>query len=174
VAGQDAQILAYAFQRGKGIILAVNKWDLVAEEQKNTRSYSEQVYYKLSFMEFAPLVFISAHNGSGIPKLIQAVQQVASAHQRKIQTSALNQVLKDIVAASTPPLFQGRQVKFFYATQTGIRPPTFTLFVNSPKGVAPQYQRYLVHQLREALELQGSPIRLILRPRREEGRGRKR
>jgi GTP-binding protein len=174
VTGQDAQILAYAFQRGKGIILAVNKWDLVEDEQRNPRSYGEQVYHKLSFLEFAPLVFISAHNGSGIPGLMQAARRVASAHKRKIQTSTLNQALKGIVTASAPPLFHGRQVKFFYATQTGIRPPTFTLFVNSPKGVAPQYQRYLVHRLRDALELEGSPIRLILRPRREEGRRKKR
>ncbi|MBI4490924.1 MAG: GTP-binding protein, partial [Deltaproteobacteria bacterium] len=168
VTDQDAQILAYAFQRGKGLVLAVNKWDLVAQDQRETKTYSEEVYHKLSFLDFAPLVFISALGGHGIQRLMETVRRVALSYQRRIQTSTLNQALREVVKRHSPPLAQGREVKFFYATQTALRPPTFTLFVNSPTGVTPSYERYLVHRLRPILGLEGSPIRLILRARRDE------
>lgn len=168
VTDQDAQILAYVFQRGKGLVLAVNKWDLVPRDSKNTKAYGDQIYRKLSFVDFAPLVFISAIDGHGIQKMMEAVQRVARSCQRRIQTSPLNQALRDLFQRHSPPLAQGRQVKLFYATQTALGPPTFTLFVNTPKGITPDYQRYLIHHLRQALELEGSPIRLVLRARREE------
>lgn len=167
VTDQDAQILAYACQRGKGVVLAVSKWDLAGPEQRDTKSYAERVYRKLSFLDFAPLVFISAQTGQGIKRMMEAVQGVARAYRRRIQTSALNQALRRLFQAHAPPLHRGRPVKFFYATQTGIGPPTFTLFVNFPGGLALDYQRYLIHQLRAELDLQGSPIRLALRARRE-------
>lgn len=167
VTSQDAQILAYAFQRGKGLILAVNKWDLVSRDQRNTRSYSDAVYRKLPFLDFAPLIFISALEGYGIQKMMEAVEQVTQSCQRRVQTSKLNQVLGEVIKKHPPPVYRGRAVKFFYATQTAIRPPSFTLFVNSLKGVTEDYQRYLVHQLRPALGLERSPIRLLLRARRE-------
>src|SRR3990167_7529330 len=168
VTDQDAQILAYAFQRGKGLVLAVNKWDLVPRDSKNTKAYGDQIYRKLSFVDFAPLVFISALDGHGIQRMMEAVQRVARSCQRRIQTSPLNQALRDLFQRHSPPLAQGRQVKLFYATQTALGPPTFTLFVNTPKGITPDYQRYLIHHLRQALELEGSPIRLVLRARRDE------
>ncbi len=168
VTDQDAQILAYAFQRGKGLILAVNKWDLVDKGQRDTKSYSEQVYHKLSFLDFAPLVFISAITGYGIRRMMEATQRVALSHQRRIKTSTLNQALGELFKKHSPPLVKGRQVKFFYATQTALRPPTFTLFVNSPKGITSSYERYLIHHLRSALALEASPIRLVLRGRRDE------
>ena len=170
VTDQDAQILAYAFQRGKAVVLAVNKWDLVDRDQGTMKSYSERVYRKLSFVNFAPLVYISALTGYGVEKMMETARKVASSYQRKVRTSKLNQVLQEIVKGHTHPLARGREVKFFYATQTGLRPPTFMLFVNSPKGVTTSYQRYLVHQLRLALRLKHSPIRLLLRGRRDEKR----
>lgn len=174
VTDQDAQILAYAFQRGKGLILAVNKWDLMPQGQRDMKSYGERVYHKLSFLDFAPLTFISALTGYGIERLMETARRVALCYQCKIQTSTLNQALREIVKRHTPPLAQGREVKFFYATQTALRPPTFTFFVNSPKGITTNYQRYLVHQLRLALGLEGSPIRLVLRARRDEGKRKRR
>jgi len=167
VTDQDAQILAYAFQRGKGLILAVNKWDLVAENRRDTKSYSEQVRQELPFVDFAPLVFVSALTGYGIQGLMHTVRDLALSYQRRIQTAILNQVLREVVSRYPPPVTRGREVKFFYAAQTGIRPPTLSLFVNSPKGISPDYQRYLVHQLRTALGLEGAPIRLVLRARRD-------
>jgi len=167
VTDQDAQILAYACQRGKGVVLAVSKWDLADPEQRDMKSYAERVYRKLSFVDFAPLVFISARTGQGIKRMMEAVQGVARAYRRHIQTSALNQALHRLFQAHAAPLHQGRPVKLFYATQTGIGPPTFSLFVNFPGGLGPDYQRYLIHQLRAALDLEGTPIRLVLRARRE-------
>lgn len=172
VTDQDAQILAYAFQRGKGLVLAVNKWDQVPRDSKNTKSYSERVYRKLSFVDFAPLAFISALSGHGVQRMMEAIQRVAQSYESRIQTSKLNQAMRALFQRHSPALSQGRQVKLFYATQTDSRPPTFTLFVNAPKGITPDYQRYLIHHLRQALGLEGAPIQLVLRARRSEGKGR--
>ena len=169
VTSQDAQILAYALQRGKGIILAVNKWDLVAGFERNDKSFGERLRMKLPFLDFAPHVFISARTGSGIQKMMELVRRVAFSYQRRIQTSKLNEVLQTVVKAQPPPNLRGKEVKLFYATQTAIRPPTFTFFVNWPKGITASYERYLVHQLRSALKLENTPVRLVLRARRNEG-----
>jgi GTP-binding protein len=168
VTSQDAQILAYAAQRGKGLILVVNKWDLVVPGCRDVRTYSQEVYRKLAFVDFAPLVFISAATGYGVHKIRAAVKNVAAAYRRRITTSALNQALRAIFARNPPPLAQGKPVKFFYGTQVRSRPPTFALFVNFPKGITAGYERYLVHQMRRDLGLEGAPIRLVIRGRRED------
>jgi GTP-binding protein len=169
VTDQDAQILSYAVQRGKALVLAVNKWDVVSKtDDGDAKKYREEVKYRLSFLEFAPVAFISAATGFGVRKLLETGVRVIKDYGRKISTSALNQALQKIVRAHTAPLFQGRSVKFYYGTQTGTRPPTFTLFVNRPGAVGETYQRYLIHQLREQLGFEHTPIRLHLRARREE------
>jgi GTP-binding protein len=168
VTDQDAQILSYAVQRGKALVLAVNKWDLVANSDGDMKRYREEVNYRLSFLDFAPVAFISATTGYGVRKLLQAAVRVLKAYRRKVTTSAVNQALQRIVRAHTPPLSQGRAVKFYYGTQTRTSPPTFTLFVNRPGAVKESYKKYLVHQLREDLGLEHAPIRLDLRARREE------
>lgn len=167
VTDQDAQILSYAVQRGKGLVLAVNKWDLLAAET-DQKKYGDEVRYRLAFLDFAPVVFISAASGHGIKKLLRTVAQVAQAYRRKLSTSAVNQALQRIVRAHTPPLAQGRAVKFYYGTQARTSPPTFVLFVNRPAAVHETYKKYLVHHLRRELGLEHAPIRLDLRARREE------
>ena len=174
VTDQDAQILSYACHRGKAVVLAVNKWDLAARAGADVEVYREEVYYKLSFLEYVPVAFISAATGFGIRKLQDAAALVMKSYRTKVRTSAVNEVLQNIVKAHPAPQFQGRPVKFYYGTQTGTRPPTFTLFVNSPRAVPDSYQRYLVNQLRANLGLQFAPIKLILRARREETREKKR
>lgn len=173
VTDQDAQILSYAVQRGKALVLAVNKWDLVSKSDGGTEKYREEVNYRLSFLDFAPIAFISAATGHGVRKLLQIAVSVVQAYRRKVSTSALNQALQRIVRAHTPPLSQGRSVKFYYGTQTRTSPPTFALFVNRPSAVKESYKKYLIHQLREDLGLEHAPIRLDLRPRREEKSGRR-
>ena len=169
VTDQDAQILSYAVQRGKALVLAVNKWDVVSKtDDGNAEKYREEVKYRLSFLEFAPVAFISAATGFGVRKLLETGVRVIKDYRRKVSTSALNQALQKIVRAHTAPLFQGRSVKFYYGTQTGTRPPTFTLFVNRPGALGESYQRYLIHQLREQLGFEHAPIRLHLRARRAE------
>jgi GTP-binding protein len=171
VTDQDAQILSYAVQRGKGLVLAVNKWDLLSAVTE-PKKYGDEVRYRLAFLDFAPVVFISAASGHGVKKLLRTVAQVAQAYRRKLSTSAVNQALQKIVRAHTPPLAQGRAVKFYYGTQARTSPPTFVLFVNRPSAVHETYKKYLVHRLREELGLEHAPIRLDLRARREERIGR--
>ncbi len=173
VTDQDAQILSYAFQRGKALLLAVNKWDVVSKNGADVESYREEVYHQLSFLDFVPVTFISASTGYGVRRMLGTASGVLRAYGKKVSTSAMNQALQRIVRAHAAPLSQGKPVKFYYGTQTGTRPPTFTLFVNTPQAVPESYQRYLIHQLREHLALEYVPIRLVLRARREEPRRRK-
>jgi GTPase len=170
VTDQDAQILNYTVQRGKALILAVNKWDLVSKADGDDEKYRDEVKYRLPFLEFAPIVFMSASTGYGVRKLLETALGVVKAYRRKVSTSSLNQALQKIVRAHAAPLFRGKPVKFYYATQTGTEPPTFVLFVNLPRAVPESYRKYLTHQLRQVLEFGHAPIRLIFRARREEGK----
>jgi GTPase len=169
VTDQDAQIVSYAVQRGRALILAVNKWDLVSKTDGGVEKYREEVKYRLPFLEFAPIVFISASTGYGVRKLLETALGVVKAYRRKVSTSSLNQALQKIVRAHAAPLFRGKPVKFYYATQTGTEPPTFVLFVNLPRAVPESYRKYLTNQLRQLLEFGPAPIRLHLRGRREVG-----
>ncbi|HXV83830.1 MAG TPA: ribosome biogenesis GTPase Der [Candidatus Binatia bacterium] len=168
VTDQDAQILSYAGQRGKALVLAVNKWDLVSKNGADAESYRKEVYYRLSFLDFVPVSFISAATGYGVRGMLRSAGQVLQTYDKKVSTSVMNQALQRIVRAHPAPLVQGKPIKFYYGTQTGTRPPTFTLFVNTPRAIPESYQRYLIHQLRQDLALDYVPIQLILRPRREE------
>ena len=170
VTDQDAQILSYACQRSKAVLLAVNKWDMVSKEDADAKAYRDEVYYHLTFLDYAPVCFIAATTGHGVRKMQETAALVLQAYRRRIATSQFNQALQRIVRAHTVPLWQGRAVKFYYGTQTGSRPPAFALFVNIPRGVPESYRRYLTHQLREQLGLNHAPIKLILRARREERR----
>jgi GTP-binding protein len=174
ITDQDAQILSYAWQRGKALLLAVNKWDVVSKTGADVESYRKEVYHQLSFLDFVPVNFISASTGYGVRKMLETASGVMRAYGKKVSTSAMNQALQQIVRAHAAPLAQGKPVKFYYGTQTGTRPPTFTLFVNTPQAVPESYQRYLMHQLREHLALDYAPVRLVLRARREAPGRRKR
>jgi GTPase len=171
VTDQDAQILSYTVQRGKALLLAVNKWDVVSRSGAGAQAYREEVYHRLAFLDFVPVTFISAATGYGVGKMLEMAGRVLQSYGKKISTPVMNEVLQRIVRAHTAPLAQGKTVKFYYGTQTGTRPPTFTLFVNRPHAVPASYQRYLIHQLRASLALEYVPIRIVLRPRREEKRG---
>jgi GTPase len=168
VTDQDAQLLSYAVQRNKALLLAINKWDILAQTDADAEKYRDEVNYRLAFLEFAPIAFISAATGYGVRKMLQTAVRVLKAYGRKVSTSAVNQALQKIVRAHSAPLSQGRPVKFYYGTQTDTGPPTFTLFVNRPAGVPASYQKYLMHQLRDQLGFEDTPIRLDLRARRED------
>jgi GTP-binding protein len=168
VTDQDAQILSYAVDRSKALILAVNKWDLLSQDRNDSEKYRAQVRYRLSFLEFPPIMFISATTGYGMRKLLETAARLRRNYRRKISTSAFNQALQQITRAHSAPLAQGRPVKFYYGTQTAAGPPTFTIFVNRPDAVPESYKRYLLHQLREKLGFENTPVRFHLRGRREE------
>ncbi|HEX2228532.1 MAG TPA: ribosome biogenesis GTPase Der, partial [Candidatus Binatia bacterium] len=129
VTDQDAQILSYACERGKAVLLAVNKWDLLEASGADAESYREEVYFRLKFLVHAPVCFISAATGYGLRRMQETAALVLQSYRRKISTSQVNQALQRIVKAHSAPLYQGRAVKFYYGTQTGSRPPAFTLFV---------------------------------------------
>jgi GTP-binding protein len=151
----------------------VNKWDVVSQSGADVKAYREEVYHRLSFLDFVPVTFISAATGYGVRKMLETAGRVLRAYAKKVSTSVLNETLQRIVKAHAAPLAQGKAVKFYYGTQTGTRPPAFTLFVNRPQAVPESYQRYLIHQLRENLALESAPVRIVLRARREEQRGRR-
>lgn len=168
VTDQDAQILSYAVDRAKALIVAVNKWDLVSNSDGNGEKYRAEVRYRLSFLDFAPIALISAATGYGLRKLLETAARLMRNYRRKVSTSAFNQALQQITRTHSAPLAQGRAVKFYYGTQTAAGPPTFTVFVNWPDEVPESYKRYLLHQLREKLGFDNTPIRLYLRGRRDE------
>jgi len=168
VTDQDAQILSYAVDRAKALLVAVNKWDLVSNSDGNGEKYRAEVRYRLSFLDFAPIALISAATGYGVRKLLETAARLMRNYRRKVSTSAFNQALQQITRTHSAPLVQGRAVKFYYGTQTAAGPPTFTVFVNRPDEVSESYKRYLLHQLRENLGFDHTPIRLYLRGRREE------
>jgi len=168
VTDQDAQILSYAVDRAKALVVAVNKWDLVSNSDGNGEKYRAEVRYRLSFLDFAPIALISAATGYGVRKLLETAARLMRNYRRKVSTSAFNQALQQITRTHSAPLAQGRAVKFYYGTQTAAGPPTFTVFVNRPDGVRESYKRYLLHQLREKLGFDNTPMRLYLRARREQ------
>jgi GTPase len=168
VTDQDAQILSYAVDRAKALIVAVNKWDLVSTSGGDPEKYRAEVRYRLSFLDFAPIALISAATGHGVRKLLDTAARLVRNYRGTISTSAFNQALQEITRDHSAPLVQGRAVKFFYGTQTASGPPTFTVFVNRPDAVPESYKRYLFHHLREKLGFENTPIRLHLRSRREE------
>ncbi|HWO43801.1 MAG TPA: ribosome biogenesis GTPase Der [Candidatus Eisenbacteria bacterium] len=171
VTDQDAQILSYAHDRGKAILLAVNKWDRMEAQGADPEAYRRQVYERLPFLEFAPVVLIAAATGFGIRKMLATARAVLADYRRQVPTSVFNQALQSSVKAHAAPFSRGRPVKFYYGTQTGKAPPTFTLFVNAPGSVTEDYRRYLINQFRRALGFSLVPVRLILRARREASRG---
>lgn len=174
VTDQDAQMLSYTCRRGKALLVAVNKWDLVTPTGAKAQAYRQQMYDKLPFLDFAPVVFIAAATGHGVGKMLGTAAQVVKVYRQKIATSVFNEKLQQIVRAHGAPPAGGKAVKFFYGTQTDERPPTFTIFVNTPWAVPESYRRYLIHQLREQLDLRYAPIKLILRARREQRKEKKR
>jgi GTP-binding protein len=162
---QDERIAGLIEDRGKPAVIVVNKWDLVEKDTDTTKLYTEEIHREMPFLTHAPLVFISALTGQRTVKLFQVIERLMEQASRKVKTSVLNDMLKDITCRHTPPVFNGRPVRFYYATQTGTRPQRFTIFTNYPEAVAASYKRYLVKQLRFRLNLEEIPIRVILRKR---------
>lgn len=163
VTDQDITIAGYAYERGCGCIIALNKWDLVEKDNRTMKRFQEEVRMKAKFLAFAPVVAISALTGQRINKVFQMVRAVHAQYDSRIGTGQLNKILTEAVAKNEPSLHQGKRLKFFYATQVASKPPTFVLFVNYPDAVHFSYQRYLGNQIRDGAGLDKTPIRLLLR-----------
>jgi GTP-binding protein len=159
---QDQKLAALAWNEGKGLVLVVNKWDLATVTPK---AYLEEVTYAMPTLGGFPMLTVSALEGTGIDKILPTVKRVAAAHGIQMQTARLNQVVTAAVSAQEPPAVQGRRPRFYYAAQTGRRPPTVVVFASIPYGIHPSYHRYLTNQIAAAFNLKGTPLRLSFRAR---------
>jgi GTP-binding protein len=163
VTDQDAHICGYAFERGRGVILALNKWDLVKKVPEKKKHLADTLDRLISFLSFAPRLPVSALTGEKVKSLFEKINPLHEQLFRRIETSAVNKVLTEIIQKNPPPKMGPGRLRFFYATQTGVMPPSFVLFVNRPELVHFTYERYLLNQFREGLELNEVPIKLKFR-----------
>lgn len=165
ISEQDAKIAGYAHEQGKGTVIVVNKWDAVEKDDKTMEAMRTKVYETLGFMQYAPVVFISALTGQRVENLFSNIDYVADQNAMRLQTGALNDVLTDAVARVQPPSDKGKRLKLFYITQASTKPPTFVLFVNDAELAHFSYIRYIENQIRSAFGLTGTPVRFIIRER---------
>ena len=163
VTAQDAKIAGEAHEAGKGVIIVVNKWDEVEKDNQTMENYKKDVYNKLSYLSYAPIMFISAKTGQRVNKLYEMINMVASQNALRVSTSVLNDVLSEAVTIVQPPTDKGKRLKIFYMTQATTKPPTFVVFVNDKELFNFSYERYLMNQIRKEFGLTGTPIRMIVR-----------
>lgn len=165
VTDQDITVAGYAFERGCGCVLVLNKWDLAEKSGTSERTLIEQVRQQAKFLAFAPVLTVSALTGRRVSKIFGVVDAVYAQYCRRIATGELNRLLEAALAKTPPPLHRGRPVRFYYSTQAGSKPPTIVCFVNHPEAVHFSYKRYLLNQLREHAGLDQTPVRLFFRQR---------
>ncbi|NLY17467.1 MAG: ribosome biogenesis GTPase Der [Clostridiaceae bacterium] len=168
VTEQDTKIAGYAHEQGKACIIAINKWDLIEKETGTLENYRKTVRQKLEFMDYAPIVFISAKTGKRVERLFELIDYVYDQASFRLQTGMLNDVLNEAMAMVQPPSDKGKRLKIYYMTQTGIKPPTFILFVNDRELMHFSYERYLINTLRSNFGFEGTPIRFIIRERSDD------
>lgn len=167
VAEQDAKIAGYAHEEGKATVVAVNKWEIVEKETGTMSKYKTKVHEQLSFMQYAPVEFISAKTGMRVEKLFPLIKEVFAQHLSRVKTGALNDIITEATLKVQPPSDKGRRLKIYYGTQVSVKPPTFVLFVNSKELAHFSYVRYLENQIRSAFDLQKTPVRFIIREKGE-------
>jgi len=168
VTDQDARLGSIIHEKGKGCILLVNKWDLIEKDSKTMKEFEEKIYEGLRHLSYAPILFISAKTGQRVDKVLNRVDQVREEARKRIFTGALNRHFGQWVERLQPPLFKSRRVKLNYITQVSVSPPTFLIYTNIPEGIPLTYERYLLHQMREAFSFEGVPIRLQFRKKRKD------
>ncbi|MDD4084049.1 MAG: ribosome biogenesis GTPase Der [Acholeplasmataceae bacterium] len=168
VTEQDKKIAGYAHEAGKGVILVVNKWDLYEKDNTSTLRFTEMLRKELIFMQYAPVVYVSALTSQRIHRLPEVINYVAEQNAMRVSTSILNQVVNDAIAINPPPSDKGKRLKILYTTQVKIKPPTFVIFANDPEIMHFSYQRFIENKLREAFGFEGSPLQIIIRGKNEE------
>ena len=167
VTEQDAKIAGIAHERGKGVIIAVNKWDAVEKDDKTIYKHTNRIREVLAYMPYAELVFISAKSGQRLPKLVETIDAVIENQTLRIQTGVLNEILSEAVAMQQPPSDRGKRLKIFYMTQVGVKPPTFVIFVNDKELMHFSYTRYIENKVRDAFGFRGTSLKFIIRERGE-------
>ena len=169
VTDQDAKIAGEAHEAGKGIIIVVNKWDEYEKETGTLEKYKKDIYAKLSYLSYAPVIFISAKTGQRVDKLFNMINNVAEQNAMRVSTATLNQVINEAIAIVQPPTDKGKRLKILYGTQVSTKPPTFVIFVNNKELFHFSYERYLVNNIRKEFGLEGTPVRVIVREKTEKG-----
>lgn len=167
VTEQDAKIAGIAHDRGRGLIIAVNKWDAVEKDNSTVKEYTKKIRDVLSFVPYAEIIFISALTGQRTKKIFDLLETVIQNHAMRIQTGVLNEILMEAVALQQPPSDKGKRLKLFYMTQVSTKPPTFVLFVNKKELMHFSYQRYIENRIRDTFGFAGTPIRIFIRERKE-------
>lgn len=167
VTEQDAKIAGIAHDRGKAVIVAVNKWDAVEKDNKTVNEFTQRVRQVLSFMAYAEVIFISAVTGQRLGKLFDMIDAVNENHSMRVATGVLNEIMAEAVALQQPPSDKGKRLRLYYITQVAVKPPTFVIFVNDKELMHFSYTRYLENQIRETFGFVGTPLKFIIRERKE-------
>jgi len=167
VTEQDAKIAGIAHERGKGIIIAVNKWDSIEKNDKTIYEYTKKIQNTLAFMQYAEMIFISALTGQRMPKLFDLIEQVIQNQNLRIQTGVLNEIMAEAVALQQPPSDKGKRLRLYYITQVSVKPPTFVIFVNDKELMHFSYTRYIENKIREAFGFSGTSLKFFIRERKE-------
>ena len=167
VTEQDRKIAGEAHEAGKASIIVINKWDAYEKDEHSMEKYKKQVYSELAYLSYAPIIFISAKTGQRVNKLFELINQVANQNALRVSTAVLNQVLNEAIAIVQPPTDKGKRLKIYYMTQASTKPPTFVVFVNDKKLFHFSYERYLVNQIRKEFTLTGTPIRIMVREKKD-------
>ena len=168
ITDQDTKIAGIAHERGKGMIIAVNKWDAIEKNDKTMKKFTEDVREKLSYMPYAELLFISAETGQRLPKLFETIDMVIENHSLRVATGVLNEIMAEAVALNQPPSDKGKRLRLYYITQVSVKPPTFVIFVNDKELMHFSYTRYLENKIREAFGFRGTSLKFIIRERNGE------
>lgn len=167
VTEQDRKIAGEAHEAGKATIIVINKWDTYEKDEHTIEQYKKQVYNDLAYLSYAPIIFISAKTGQRVNKLFEMINMVANQNAMRVSTAVLNQVLNEAIAIVQPPTDKGKRLRIYYMTQASTKPPTFIVFVNDKKLFHFSYERYLVNQIRKEFTLTGTPVRMIVRERKD-------
>lgn len=167
ITDQDTKIAGEAHEAGKGVVIVVNKWDCIEKDNNTTEKYKKEIYEKLKYLSYAPIIFISAKTGQRVHKLFELINYVAEQNALRVSTSVLNQVINEAIAIVQPPTDKGKRLKILYGTQSSTKPPTFVIFVNDKDLFHFSYERYLVNQIRKEFGLEGTPVRIIVREKKD-------
>jgi GTP-binding protein len=172
---QDERIVGLAHEAGKGIIIGLNKWDLVPDREQAFKLFMQDVQQRLKFADYASVLTISAVTRQRVTKVFEEIDKIVAEREKRIHTADLNRIFEKLAAGHEPPLYRGKRVKYYYITQVDVKPPTFVVFVNYPDGVHFSYLRYIENNLRQSFGFHGTPIRIFAKRRRpEDGQNRKR
>lgn len=168
VTDQDTKIAGIAHERGKAMIIAVNKWDLVEKNDKTMNVFTKNIRDMLSFMPYAELLFVSAETGQRLPKLFEMIDVVMENHAMRVATGVLNEIMTEAVAMQQPPTDKGKRLRLYYITQVSVKPPTFVIFVNDKELMHFSYTRYIENRIRDSFGFRGTPLHFIIRERKDE------